>query len=138
AFLAWRGEAMAIKDPTAAVFRPQSGSNLLIIGQQDEAALAIMASSLVGLAAQLPPDANGSAVARFTVIDGTPVDAPHFGYLSKAAEVLPHAVKAGDFRELPALLGEVAAEVERRQRDNVFEAAPVFLLVHGLQRLRDL
>jgi hypothetical protein len=33
AFHAWLGDPMAIKDPTAAVFRPQSGSNLLVIGQ---------------------------------------------------------------------------------------------------------
>ena len=36
---AWLGDAIAIKDPTAAVFRRQSGSNLLIVGQNDEAAL---------------------------------------------------------------------------------------------------
>ena len=57
--LAWLGEPIAIKDPTAAVFRPQSGNNLLIVGQHDEAALAMMASSLVSLAAQHSPDENG-------------------------------------------------------------------------------
>ena len=31
---AWLGDAIAIKDPTAAVFRPQSGSNVLIVGQK--------------------------------------------------------------------------------------------------------
>ena len=36
---AWLGEAIAIKDPTSAMFRPQNGSNLLLIGQRDEAAL---------------------------------------------------------------------------------------------------
>jgi hypothetical protein len=36
--VAWLGDALAIKDPTAAVFRPQSGSNLLILGQQAESA----------------------------------------------------------------------------------------------------
>ena len=39
---AWLGDAIAIKDPTAIVFRPQSGSNVLIVGQNDEAALAMM------------------------------------------------------------------------------------------------
>src|SRR5581483_1833076 len=33
---AWLGEAIAIKDPTAAEFAAQSGSNLLVIGQQEE------------------------------------------------------------------------------------------------------
>src|SRR5262249_18277023 len=44
---AWLGEAIAIKDPTAAVFRPQSGSNLLIVGQNDEGALGIMSTALI-------------------------------------------------------------------------------------------
>ena len=48
---AWLGEAIAIKDPTAAVFRPQNGCNLLLIGQRDEAALGIMAVALASLCA---------------------------------------------------------------------------------------
>src|SRR5439155_1583238 len=49
AFQAWLGEAMAIKDPTAAIFRRQSGSNLLLVGQQEEAALGILATALLSL-----------------------------------------------------------------------------------------
>ncbi|NLG43126.1 MAG: DNA translocase FtsK, partial [Phycisphaerae bacterium] len=64
---AWLGEAVAIKDPTAAVFRRQSGDNVLIVGQRDDAALALMASTMVSLAAQLPPQA-----ARFVVLDVRP------------------------------------------------------------------
>src|SRR5690606_29729206 len=37
----WLGEAVAIKDPTAALFRPMSGNNLLVIGQHEEAARAV-------------------------------------------------------------------------------------------------
>src|SRR6185436_11624868 len=40
---AYVGEPVAIKDPTAIVFRRQSGSNAIIVGQYDEAALAVMA-----------------------------------------------------------------------------------------------
>ncbi len=42
AYSAWLGDAIAIKDPTSAVFRPQSGCHLLMIGQHEEAALAIL------------------------------------------------------------------------------------------------
>src|SRR5262249_37301347 len=52
---AWLGEAIAIKDPTSIVFRPQSGSNVLIVGQNDEAALAMMMMSAVSIAAQHAP-----------------------------------------------------------------------------------
>lgn len=50
---AWLGAAVAIKDPTDVVFRRQGGSNLLIVGQQEEMALGILHSCLVSLAAQL-------------------------------------------------------------------------------------
>src|SRR6185503_18229270 len=77
---AWLGEAIAIKDPTAAVFRRHSGNNLLIVGQREESALAMMTTSLFSLAAQHAP---GSA--RFFVLDGTPADSPAAGYLAKVA-----------------------------------------------------
>ena len=55
---AWLGDAVAIKDPTAAVFRPSAGNNLLIVGQQDEAALAVMAATIVSLARSIRPDGD--------------------------------------------------------------------------------
>jgi S-DNA-T family DNA segregation ATPase FtsK/SpoIIIE len=50
--LAWLGDPIAIRDPIAAAFRRQSGSNLLIVGQNDEAALGIMTMALISLAAR--------------------------------------------------------------------------------------
>lgn len=129
ALQAWLGEAIAIKDPTAAVFRAQSGSNLIIIGQQDETALAMLSSTLIALAAQ--------GATRLHVLDGTPVDETNAGYLAGITSLIPGA-KTDGFRELPGVIAEVAAEVERRQRDNDLEAAPVFLVIHGLQRFREL
>jgi hypothetical protein len=131
---AWLGEALAIKDPTAATFRPQSGGNLLMVGQFDESALGILAIALISLAAQHPP-ASGS---RFYMLDGTPVDAPHVGLLSKLVAVMPHPVKVAGWRETPALLAEVAEEVERRQKVQEGESPNVYLFIHGLHRFRDL
>ena len=133
---AWLGEAMAIKDPTAAGFRRQSGSNLLMIGQFDEAALGITAAALVSLAAQYP--AEGPAAARFSVLDGSPVDAPHAGFLEEVAAALPHAAKVSGWRDVPAIVAALAEEVERRQKGPESESPPVFLFIYGLQRFRDL
>ena len=46
---------MAIKHPTAAVFVRQNGSNLLLVGHREEAALGVMASCFVSLLAQHSP-----------------------------------------------------------------------------------
>ncbi|MBX7105838.1 MAG: hypothetical protein K1X57_17270, partial [Gemmataceae bacterium] len=48
----WLGDAMAIKPPTAAVFRRQSANNLLLLGQQPEPARAIVAAAVVSTLAQ--------------------------------------------------------------------------------------
>ena len=45
---------MAIKDPTAAVFLRQNGSNLLMVGHREEAALGVLAACFVSLAARQP------------------------------------------------------------------------------------
>jgi DNA segregation ATPase FtsK/SpoIIIE, S-DNA-T family len=52
---AWLGSAVAIKDPTAAVFLRQNGSNVLIVGHREEAALGVLASCFISLAAQHAP-----------------------------------------------------------------------------------
>jgi hypothetical protein len=131
---AWLGEAIAIKDPTAAVFRPQSGSNVLILGQQDDAALSVMVSALLSLAAQ---HRGGPEPTRFYILDGTPLDDPNVGYLSGLIERLGLPAKVGGYRDCGTLLTEIATDLERRQQSNDSDS-PSYLLVHGLQRFRDL
>ena len=138
--LAWLGEAIAIKDPTAAPLRPQSGANVMLVGQDDEAAQGIIATAVVGLAAQHPPDN-----ARFTILDGTPADSPFFGLLPRLADTLPHPVRVAPLREMPAALGEVADEVDRRlaaEADgsavDVGDLPAIYLVIHDLQRFREL
>ena len=136
---AWLGEAVAIKDATAAVFRRQTSHNLLLIGQQEEAALGVLSSALLALAAQSAPAADPAVPgARFSVLDATPADASHAGWWQKFVQGLPHSVPVSGWRELPAALGEIAAEVDRRQKANDSESPAIFLFIHGLQRFKDL
>src|SRR5207237_3930579 len=51
---AYLGDPVAIKEPTSVAFRRQAGANVLIVGQQDELAMALLASSIISLAAQSP------------------------------------------------------------------------------------
>jgi len=133
---AWLGDAIAIKDPTAAVFRPQSGSNLLIIGQNDEAALAMLIMSGLSIAAQHPPRPSGGV--RFYLLDGSPVDSSLAGELGKLERYIPHPVKNVSARELPKVMGDIAAEVERRSDQDTDALAPIYLMIHDIQRFRDL
>jgi S-DNA-T family DNA segregation ATPase FtsK/SpoIIIE len=137
---AWLGEPMAIKEPTSAVFRRQSASNLLLVGQQDEAALGALVTALLSLAAQHEPtnDLNRSAGARFLVLDGCPSDSAYAGYLARITELIPHTVQVGGWRELPQVIGELAELVDRRQKTNETDGPATYLFIYGLQRFRDL
>jgi S-DNA-T family DNA segregation ATPase FtsK/SpoIIIE len=141
--LAWLGDPVAIRDPIAAAFRRQSGSNLLIVGQNDEAALGMMMVALISLAAQLSSRDGGRATegeggVTFYVLDFGAVDAPYAGLWNKLAEALPGQVKVGQRRQLSEFIAELAAEVQQRL-DNERPGAPSrYLFVYGLQRARDL
>jgi S-DNA-T family DNA segregation ATPase FtsK/SpoIIIE len=151
---AWLGEAVAIKDPTAAVFRRQSGDNLLIVGQRDDAALALMASMLISLAAQLPPQA-----ARFVILDVRPAvehqpeaSATNVGGsehqleagatslpvtdLRELAAALPHETRFVAWRDVAGAMADLAAETQRRVQSDDLNAPAIFLFVFGLQRYR--
>jgi hypothetical protein len=137
---AWLGAAVAIKDPTAVAFPRQEGSNLLIVGHQEEAALGILAACLVSLAAQSPVgEADGPAAGlRCHVLDGTRSDTPHGGLWPSIAEVVPHSVQVAKPRRAPDVIADVHQEVLRRTQNSMENEPPIYLVVYGLNRFRDL
>ncbi|MEW6403840.1 MAG: cell division protein FtsK, partial [Chloroflexota bacterium] len=153
---AWLGEPIAIKEPTAAYFHRQSGSNLLIVGQNDEAAMGMLAIALISLSAQhtpslsqeekrgadlsLPGEGRGGD-ACFYVFDFSPVDTPYANLLPRLIDLLPHSVRVGHRRELPDLIAEIAEEVNRRLEEGVTilrDKPAIYLIICGLQRAHDL
>ena len=126
---AYLGDPVAIKEPTAALFRAHGGANLMMVGQSEDAARALFVSSLVSLATQSP-------ASHFTVLDGTPDDADEAEYLRRFAEQLPHAT-APNRAGLPAALADLTAEIERRQKGES-ERTPRFVFIFGVHRFREL
>ncbi|HEY1922747.1 MAG TPA: hypothetical protein VGG44_08265, partial [Tepidisphaeraceae bacterium] len=131
--LIWLGDPVAIKAPSAIPFRRQSGSNVLIVGQNEESSLAITSLSLISMASQLSPKS-----ASFYIFDGTPADAATYGYLATVAASLPHRSKVVDYRAVPQAIHELALELERRQSGDASNAPSIFVFVFGLQRYRAL
>ena len=128
---AWIGDPIAIKDPTAAVFRRQHGANMLIVGQRDEAALSMMTASLMGLAAQHRP-----GDATFYILDGTASDSQLSGTLEKAASMIPHETNIVGWREVSDAINQINSEMQRRIEGHETSAPAIFMLVYGLQRYR--
>ena len=126
----WLGAPNSIKGPTEAAFRSQSGANLLIVGQRDEAILAMFSIGLIALAAQYPV---GSA--RFILCDASAPGSPQRDYLEKTLQSIPQEVTPVRPGDLPELMKELGAEAARRaDLPDPEAAAPVFLFIHGLQR----
>ena len=131
--IAWLGDAVAIKDPTSVTFRRHSGANLLLVGQNEDAARGIVVSGLVSLAAQHAADG-----ASFFLLDGTLEDSPPAGYFGRMANLLPQPLRIGEWRDAAALIGDVHAMLERRQADAATTEPPIWLVVYDLARFRDL
>ena len=130
---AWIGEANAIKGPTEIRFKNQGGSNLLIVGQQRESAVSVISSAVVSLAAAYP-----AAGARFIVLDGSPSDLASGRRLSELADVIPHAMKGVEYAGVPEALEDLDAEVNGRLDGSREAKQRIFLIVHDLQRFRQL
>jgi hypothetical protein len=138
--LAWLGDPVAIREPVAAVFRPQSGSNLLVVGQDEIAALGLLSSVLVSLAATIPPadrlSSPGRAV-QFQVLDFSATDGTLADHFARLAGAMGERARVVRRRQLSETLEDLAAVVQARL-DAEQSGPPLFLLVNGLQRARDL
>lgn len=128
------GAPNAIKGPTEVALRRQSGSNLLLVGQYDEPALALLGLALVALGAQHPP-----GTARFLLLDATPPGTAHRAFLEQLTALVPHEVQWFGNAQLDEALGIVRAELAGRGDPEAAAAAPsVYLCIHHLERFKRL
>lgn len=131
----WLGDAVEIAPPTSLNFLRQSGSNVLIVGQDAEAAQGIMAAAFMSLAASLSPQQELNSL---FVLDGSHPGSPESQYWKWLVETIP-----GDGRIIPPLetepfLQAMTAELRRRESENDLNAPPIVLMVYHLARFRDL
>jgi hypothetical protein len=130
----WLGAPNSIKGPTETAFPAQGGAHLLLVGQRDDAVLAIFTVALVALAAQFPPGG-----VRFVVLDPTAPGTAARAGLDRAVAAVPAPVTRAGPPALAATLGELAAEVRARAEG---AAAPdptrVFVLLPALPLFRKL
>jgi hypothetical protein len=131
----WLGEPIAIKDHIAATFRRQSRSNMLILGQDERTALAILSSSFISLAAQYHPDN-----VTFYMVDTTKEDLPWSSLTEDLSNAVPHPTKIiRSRRQIETAIGEIAQVVNQRvEQEETNEQKTIYLFVIGLHKARDL
>jgi DNA segregation ATPase FtsK/SpoIIIE, S-DNA-T family len=130
----WLGAPNSIKGPTETPLQRQSGNHLLIVGQYDDSALALLTLTLIALAAQHPAN-----TARFLLLDATPPTHTHHPCLQQLVQAIPHPLAWVQPAQTPDALRELFAELQRRSDPAVAAAAPsVYLLIHHLERFSPL
>ena len=136
---AWLGAAVEIKDPTAAIFRPQSGANLLIVGQNQRLANGMLTSAIVSLiAGESPQDTAKDARTQFVILDGEH-DQPDHARLSEQLQILqPFGIDFCGPRESADKVKTILTEVRKRGEEIDQRFNPFFLLINDLGRFRDL
>ncbi|MCF7730529.1 MAG: ATP-binding protein [Akkermansiaceae bacterium] len=128
----WLGAPNSIKGPTAAIFQRQSGSHLLLVSQSAERTHSVLGMALLSLAAQHPTNA-----AEFVLVDPHAPDSPSQAWFQQLAEIVPQRLRLINPAELPAVMAELAAQLESRAA-GAADAPEVFLIIHDLQRIKAL
>jgi DNA segregation ATPase FtsK/SpoIIIE, S-DNA-T family len=130
----WLGAPNSIKGPTEAIFHRQSGNNLLVVGQREEAALAIVSLGLIALAAQFPLGA-----AEFILCDISPPGSPEREFLNRVLSTIPHRITQPKPNDLPELMNRLLAEMKRRSEEaDAAQAPATFLFIHDLPKFNRL
>ncbi len=123
----WVGQSSSLSGAAMVPLQDAAGGNLLIVGQNREAAAATCAALLLGLASSPRP---GQLIA----LDGEDAEGPFASMLGGFA---PTVGRRGG-KETAAVLAEFASLIEQRQSGSDDARTPALLIIFGLQRLRTL
>ena len=135
----WLGEAVEIKPPTSIAFERRNGANVLIVGQDADAALGIMTTAATALAAQTgPSQGREGGSPSVVVLDGSVPESPDAAAWRALAGRFPGAIRVVGPRGVAHAIRELDAELQRRGEDPEGAHAPLFLFVHHMSRFREL
>ena len=129
------GAPNSIKGPTAAVFQRQSGSNLLVVSQRDEAVMTMFGISLLSLAAQYPV-----GKAKFVVCHQCVPGSPESDFFEAVIAAIPHEVTVVRGQDVTAAIDGLATDLKERMGNetSAHEMPETFLFIHGLQKFKKL
>jgi len=129
----WLGEPIAVLPPVAGVFRRQTGKHLLIVSRDEEEGVGALYAAWISLLCQHRP-----TTARFQVLDLSAADSSWAPFASAVQSAFGHEIELLNRRNTAGALESLASLVKRRLESPGAGGEPVFLLIQGLHRARDL
>ncbi|MEQ8849707.1 FtsK/SpoIIIE domain-containing protein [Botrimarina sp.] len=132
---AWLGASVAIKPPAAVHFGRHPGANLLCVGADESAALGMLSTAAISLAAAEP-------AARFLVLDATRPGEEAAGVWAAVLGSLPCEGRLVDLAGVGAAMTELAGLVAEREKAAEDPSSPVpprvYVVLHNAGRFREL
>jgi hypothetical protein len=132
------GDAVEIGPPVSIAFGPQGGRNVLLVGNDAEAASGVLATGLLSLSAARVLDSRLAATPTAFLLDGSSPDSIDAAGWSTVCSLLPGRVQRRGPRDAAATLQEITVERQRREADREGQHPPLFVIVYHLSRFRDL
>ncbi len=133
---AWLGAAVEIKEPVSALFRRQSGTNLLLVGSNGELAEGMLASSVLSLT--LPSEPTHPAP-RLVMLYPEPIDEQNGVWVQSMRDALACTIDVALPTQAAEMVAQLAELVEQRLNDSDSSSGEsVFLMIHDLARFRAL
>lgn len=130
---AWIGEPVTMGDPVTVRFPRVSGRHLAVITREEKDGVGVLLATIVGLAASYPADRACFYIGDFTTADAEWADFPE-----EVARALPHRVEVMGRRDLLKTLEELYRRVRHFVETGETPPDDVYLVILGLQRVRDL
>ncbi len=135
----WLGDAVEIQPPTSITFHRQSGSHLLIVGQDADAARGMLTTAAITLAASAVSSTTAeSDYPAIYVFDGNPQETLEAKRWNSLVDRLPISAHLISSRESAVALETLTKELQRRTEKPDESHAPIFVLIDNIAKFRDL
>ena len=127
----WVGEPVTIAEDVFTTLRMQSGSNLLVVGADEDTALRIIIASLLSIIAH-----HKRETARFYFLNFVNIDSDIYAKPKEYFESIPFSTHFGTNRDAKKYLLEIKSEIEKRLENDELIEGNIYLTILSLQRGR--
>ena len=129
----WVGEPVSIAEDVFTTLRRQSGSNLLVVGTDEDTALRIIISSLLSIIAH-----HKRETAKFYFLNFINIDSDLYSKPKEYFESIPFSTHFGTNRDVKQYLLKIKSEIEKRLENDELIEGNIYLTILALQRGRSL